>query len=122
MERRVDLSNVDLDHVAALIRSRSRSLMEDEIVVEPLLWMDNDDEWPRRLVREREVVKRPMSVGMRLSRRDRAAAEVIVYAGGWADGSAATKDEQMTEYVEVDKPSDVAPLLDRVVDWIKERS
>ncbi len=120
MERRVDLSNIDLDEVAAAVGARSTTWAGAEIVVDAITWMDYDDEWPRPLLTDRHAARRPMSVGVELSRHDRAGALIVVYAGGWADADAVVRGlpETLSEYTELDEPSDVEPILDRVVEWL----
>ena len=56
-----------------------------------------------------------MSVGVRL-RVGEAEAEVVVYAGGWADAGylPAGQQEVIREYVELDHADEVGPLLDRI--------
>jgi hypothetical protein len=57
-----------------------------------------------------------MSVGVRF-RVGEAEAEVVLYAGGWADAEyvPAGQQEVICEHVEVDHADEVGPLLDRIV-------
>lgn len=85
MERRIDLSNVDLDACRVVIDVRRDRWAKAGLRLRPLTWMDNLAAWPRPLVENRSEVLSPMSLGMTLDRADGAEAEVVVYAGGWAD-------------------------------------
>jgi hypothetical protein len=84
VDRRIDLSNLDLDAAAVAMASRVEQWRSAGLTVGEMTWMDNDAAWPRRL-EPRESVTRPMSVGIQLHRPDGAEAEVVLYAGGWAD-------------------------------------
>jgi hypothetical protein len=116
VERRIDLSNLDLDRVASIVAERHSQWTGLGITVSDLTWMDNASAWPRRLLAARSQAHRPMSVGVRL-RMGKAEAEVVLYAGGWADAEylPASQQEVICEYVEVDHADEVGPLLNRIV-------
>jgi hypothetical protein len=81
--------------------------------------MDMDEGWPRPLVTERSEVRTPMSLGLRLEGAERAEAEIVLYAGGWADvlvAASGSEPEQVSqEYVELEAADEFGKLLDRVV-------
>ena len=114
--RRIDLSNLDLDRVAAMVAARCAGRRELGLVAAELTWMDNDVSWPVPLLWDRGQASRPMSLGVRV-RGDAGEAEFVLYAGGWADvvvihpGS----DEPTAEYVELDDVAEFGSVLDRVV-------
>ena len=115
-ERRVDLSNIDLDAVATLIQFRQRHWRALGLTAGELTWTDNIDAWPVPLLHDRSAVGRPRSVGVRVSAARDAEAEFVVHAGGWADAIWIAPDlEQPTsEYVELGGAQKCGPLLDRV--------
>jgi hypothetical protein len=115
VERRIDLSNLDLDRVASVVAERRSQWTALGFTVSDLTWMDNAPAWPRPLLAARSRARRPMSVGVRL-RVGEAEAEVVVYAGGWADAGylPAGQQEVIREYVELDHADEVGPLLDRI--------
>ncbi|MEU9505306.1 hypothetical protein AB0D32_03355 [Micromonospora sp. NPDC048170] len=118
MDRRIDLSNVDLDRVATLIAERRPTWLAQGLTVHAPTWMDNDVEWPAPLLTDRADARRPMSLGLRISREDPYAEAVFVlYAGGWADIDhvAAGSNDVASEYVEFEDAEQFGPLLDRVV-------
>ncbi|MBW3575917.1 MAG: hypothetical protein KY450_13950, partial [Actinobacteria bacterium] len=81
MERRIDISNIDLDRVAEEITERRAGWTAAGLSVGPITWMDNDGAWPRPVVTDRSGVERPMSLGVRIERGAAAAeAELVVYA------------------------------------------
>jgi hypothetical protein len=84
VERRVDLSNLDLDRAAVIVAARRAGWRELGLVADELIWMDNDASWPVPLLRDRGQASRPMSVGVRVQ-GDAGEAEFVLYAGGWAD-------------------------------------
>jgi hypothetical protein len=79
--------------------------------------MDNEADWPRPLVTDRAFVLRPMSLGLMLRRADGAEAEVVLYAGGWADVATFQPEagDVWQDYVELDSADEFGALLDRVV-------
>jgi hypothetical protein len=118
MERRVDLSNLDLDRAATLIAERGPRWQARGLTVHAPTWMDNDVEWPAPLLTNRADARRPMSVGVRISREEPYAEAVFVlYAGGWADVDyvAAGSNDMASEYVKFDDAEQFGPLLDRIV-------
>jgi len=66
VERRIDLSNLDLDRAAAMVAARRVGWRERGLMVAELTWMDNDVSCPAPLVRDRGQARRPMSLGMRV--------------------------------------------------------
>jgi hypothetical protein len=118
VERRVDLSNLDLDRAAVIVAARRAGWRELGLVADELTWMDNDASWPAPLLRDRGQARRPMSVGVRVH-GDAGEAEFVLYAGGWADVAVIHPgiDEPTAEYVELDDVEEFGPVLDRVV-WL----
>jgi hypothetical protein len=116
MERRIDLSNLDLDRAASIIAERRSRWMALGITVGDVTWMDSAAAWPRPLLTARDQARRPMSLGIRL-RRGEGEAEVVLYAGGWADADylPADRQEVTSEYVELDHADEFGPLLNRIV-------
>lgn len=116
MERRVDLSNLDLDRAAELIAARRSGWLARGLTASALTWMDNDVPWPAPVLTDRSEARRPMSLGVVVHGEEDAFGEFVLYAGGWADvcyvqpGS----DEAVTEYVEFDDADQVGPVLDRI--------
>ena len=124
MERRIDLSNLDLDRAADLIADRVPAWSLWGLTVHPPTWMDNEAEWPRPLVLDRGEVRRPMSVGLLVEgRAELAVAQFVLYAGGWADVDHLPLggDDVVCEYVELDDVEAFGPLLDRVVVQLRPR-
>jgi hypothetical protein len=117
VDRRIDLSNLDLDRAAELVASRRPEWVELGLTVHPITWMDNDAQWNRPVLTERSGISRPMSLGLRIEGGAPAEAEIILYAGGWADVNlvAASSAEVESEYIELETPEEFGPLLDRVV-------
>ena len=81
VERRVDLSNIDLDAVAAEIQKRVSDWQAADLTVEPVTWTDNDVDWPTPLRTSRLSVSRPRSVAVTLSRQDKPIGQLIFWAG-----------------------------------------
>jgi hypothetical protein len=118
VDRRIDLSNLDLDAVASLIAERRPVWLRSGLTIRAITWMDNDAEWPRPLLTERSQVRRPMSLGIQISGDEPyGEALFVLYAGGWADVDyvAAGSDAVVCEYVEIDNAEQFGHLLDRVV-------
>jgi hypothetical protein len=118
VERRVDLSNLDLDRAASMIAERRAGWLGLGLTPHASTWVDNDAGWPAPLLTDRSQARRPMSVGVRVSREDPYAEAVFVlYAGGWADVDyvAAGYDAVVTEHVELDDVEQFGAILDRVV-------
>ncbi|MGC4805290.1 hypothetical protein [Micromonospora sp. DT233] len=118
MERRVDLSNLDLDQAAGIIAERHRQWAQRGLDVGAPTWVDNDAGWPPRLLTDRGRARRPMSVGVRVGRENPYAEAVFVlYAGGWVDVDhvAAGSDTVLSERVELDDVEQFRAVLDRVV-------
>ena len=115
VERRIDLSNLDLDQAADIIAGRRPSWLALGLIAEPLTWMDNDADWPRPLLTERDQAGRPMSLGVHL-RGEATEAEIVLYAGGWADADLVrwATAETFCEYAELDNADDFAPFLDHI--------
>jgi hypothetical protein len=115
VERRIDLSNLDLDRVAAMVAARRSDWLALGLVADGLTWMDNDVQWPAPLVRDRSQVRRPMSLGLRVHGHANEA-EFVLYAGGWADVDVVRGiDEPVSEYVELDEVEEFGLVLDRVI-------
>jgi hypothetical protein len=114
-QRRIDVPILDLDRVAAMIaQRRDQWASVHGLVADPVTWMDADAAWPRPLHRDRSQVVSPMSVGVRIRGEGREA-EIVVYAGGWADADCVRFDDYVSEYVELDDADAVQVLLDRVI-------
>jgi hypothetical protein len=114
VERRIDLSNLDLDVAHRAIEDRTPFWAAAGLVVDPVTWMDNDAEWPQPLLTERSAVRRPMSIGVIVRNGDEEG-EVVLYAGGWADFSTiVTGEDPVLTYVEVEDANGFGPVLDRL--------
>jgi hypothetical protein len=116
VERRIDLSSLDLDRAAAMVAARRAGWRERGLMVAELTWMDNDVSWPAQLLRDRGQARRPMSLGVRVC-AEAGEAEFVLYAGGWADVSVIHPgiDGPASEYVELDDVEEFGSVLDRVV-------
>ncbi|MGI8647603.1 MAG: hypothetical protein DLM55_00820 [Acidimicrobiales bacterium] len=116
MERRIDVSNLDLDRAASIIAARRSGWYAVGLTADMLTWMDNDAEWPAPLLTDRSQIQRPMSLGLRIS-GDAGEAEFVLYAGGWADTGYAPpgSDELTSEYFELDNAEEFGAVLDRVI-------
>ena len=113
MERRIDLSNIDLDECSAAIDARIGNWKENGLELSARTWRDNEAPWPRPLVKDRPEVVSPMSLGFQLKRSDGAEVEVVIYAGGWADLTAWSPDTEIEHaYREIESPSQFAGILD----------
>ncbi|WP_153029692.1 hypothetical protein [Amycolatopsis sp. YIM 10] len=119
MERRIDLSNLDLDRAAEMVAARCAGWRERGLMVAELTWMDNDVSWPAPLLRDRGLVSRPKSLGARVH-GEAGEAEFVLYAGGWADVMVIHPhiDEPASEYVELDDVEEFGSVLDRVVGFL----
>jgi hypothetical protein len=117
MERRIDLSNLDLDRAAKAVSDRRDEWSNAGLAVHPITWMDNDVPWPAPIVTERSQVLRPRSLRVHLERGQGAEAEVVLYAGGWADVGLLTPSMTLgqEEYHELDDVDEFGALLDNVV-------
>ncbi len=117
MERRIDLSNLNLDVAADAVAARRLLWAASGLSVDALTWMDNDVAWPAPIVTVRAQVKRPLSLGIHLHGDGSVEAEIVLYAGGWADASwvLGEKVHAVNEYVELDTIDEFTSLLDRVV-------
>jgi hypothetical protein len=118
VERRVDLSNLDLDRAAVIITDRCARWREFGFSVGALTWVDNDAGWPAPLLTDRGQVGRPMSVGVQMQRESPEAwALFVLYAGGWADVDyvAVDWDAVVAEYVELDNAEEFAAVMDRAL-------
>jgi hypothetical protein len=123
MERRIDLSNLDLDRAAVLIAERVPGWSAWGLTVHPPTWMDNEAEWPQPLLLDRSEIQRPRSVGLLVEGRgDLVFAQFVLYAGGWADADHSPDGEDIVcEYVELDDVEEFGPVLDRVVVRLRPR-
>lgn len=117
MERRIDLSNLDLDRAAADIETKRDSWLVAGLSIGEVTWMDNEVPWPRPIVVDRSAVVRPMSLGLRIELGSTAEATLVVYAGGWADVAlyGIGDDHVLSQYVELESAEEVGPLVDRAV-------
>jgi hypothetical protein len=118
VERRIDLSNLDLDRAAVLIADRVPLWLSWGLTVSPPTWMDNEAEWPRPLLVDRQQVRNPMSLGLQVEGPELVAfAQFVLYAGGWADADHLSPgdDDVVSERVELDDAEDFGPLLDRII-------
>ncbi|WP_410676903.1 hypothetical protein [Amycolatopsis sp. cmx-4-68] len=116
VERRIDLSNLDLDRAAEMVVARCVGWRECGLMATELTWVDNDVSWPAPLLRDRGQASRPMSLGVRVYGHA-GEAEFVLYAGGWADVIVIHPgiDEPASEYVELDDVEEFGSVLDRVV-------
>jgi hypothetical protein len=117
MERRIDLSNLDLDDAAQAVAARRDTWVSAGLQPSRITWTDNDPEWPTRQVIDRSAVQRPRSLGIRIVGSHGAEAEFVLYVGGWADAAYLPSggEEVVQEHVEVDSVAEFSALLDRVV-------
>jgi hypothetical protein len=118
VERRIDLSNLDVDVAAALIVERRPRWLDMGLTAREITWVGNDAGWPKQLLTDRNQARRPMSVGVRVTReKPFAEAQFVLYAGGWADADYAADgyEEVVSEYVELDDAAQLGDVLDRVV-------
>lgn len=115
MDRRIDLSNLDLDRAVAMIADRRTWWSALGLQTSAPTWMDNAGDWPRPLLVDRCTVHRPCSLGLRLH-GGAGQAEFVLYAGGWVDIDRfpAGTDEMISEYVELDDIETFGVLLDRI--------
>jgi hypothetical protein len=74
---------LDLDQAAALIEKRRATWPAAGFDVGPLTWREAGT-WPAKIVDDRDAVAEPDSVGIVL-RHERAAADLTLFRGGWAD-------------------------------------
>jgi hypothetical protein len=116
VERRIDLSSLDLDRAVVIVAARRAGWHELGLVADELTWMDNDVSLPAPLLRDRSQARRPMSLGVRVH-GDAGEAEFVLYAGGWVDVVVIHPgiEEPTAEYVELDDVEEFGPVLDRVV-------
>jgi hypothetical protein len=116
VERRIDLSNIDLDAAATAIAGRGPAWAAAGLMPDPLTWTDNDDAWPVVLLTDRAKVARPRSLGLRVNGASGSEAIFVVYAGGWADLIIGAPDqaEITQEYVELESANEIGALLDRL--------
>jgi hypothetical protein len=122
MERRIGLSNLDLDQAEALIAERVPRWSAWGLIVSPPTWMDDAADWPRPLLLERREVHRPMSLGLQVEgQAGFVFAQFVLYAGGWADADYLPPgtENPISEYVELDDAAQFGQLLDRVVDQLR---
>lgn len=115
MERRIDLSNLDLDAAARSIGERTPAWEALGLVVGPLTWIDNEESWPRTLVHDRAFVVRPMSLGLQVRGQGGDEVEVVLYAGGWADTAVMVDGEAVDEYLELEAVDAFFVALDAMV-------
>jgi hypothetical protein len=116
VERRIDLSNIDLDECHAIIDERLIQWINARLRLKSLTWMDNESPWPRPLLVERPEVFSPMSLGVALDRPDGAEAEVVVDAGGWADFTTwVPGQEPVQTHHEIDDPVRFATRVDEAL-------
>ncbi len=78
-------SPLDLDRVAAVLAGLRPQLMEQGLVVRPLLWRDARQSWPQTLHTDRGKVIEPESVGLTLTGPDGREGRLVIWRGGWAD-------------------------------------
>ena len=74
---------IDLDELARRL-TRLRPEWERNAQVGPFTWRDEQAPWPQPIMTDRAAVKVPESLGVRLYSGDDEA-EIVVWAGGWAD-------------------------------------
>jgi hypothetical protein len=115
VERRVDVSNLDLDVAMQHVERRQSEWEANGVHLVAVTWMDNEADWPRPLLTDRAQAHRPMSLGIRLAKKDGSEAEVVLYAGGWADFIVWIGDDANLSqtYEELDGPDQFGDLLDR---------
>ncbi|MEU4520403.1 hypothetical protein AB0F52_17100 [Amycolatopsis sp. NPDC024027] len=119
MERRVDLSSLDLDRAAVIVAGRRVGWRELRLVADELTWMDNDVSWAAPLLRDRGQARRPMSLGVRVH-GDAGEAEFVLYVGGWVDVAVIRPsiDEPAAKYVELDDVEEFGLVIDRVIELL----
>lgn len=74
---------VDLDELARRL-TRLRPEWERNAQVGPFTWRDEQVPWPQPIMADRAAVKVPESLGVHLRSGDDEA-EIVIWAGGWAD-------------------------------------
>lgn len=126
MERRIDLSNLDLDVAANAISARSSGWAAAGLTLLPVTWVDHEDAWPRSLKTDRGEVVRPMSLGLHL-RVGSSELEIVLYAGGWADVGILRRDGDdpesariIEDYVDLESAEAFGRLLDESVGQLSE--
>ncbi|MFD5747982.1 hypothetical protein [Streptomyces sp. NPDC127033] len=76
---------VDLDQAAAVIDERVARWLEAGLTVGRTTWRDEAAPWPPQLETDRELVRDPDSVGVRVSGPADTELGVVLFRGGWAD-------------------------------------
>jgi hypothetical protein len=77
---------LDLDRAASIIAERRAGWLGLGLMPHAPTWVDNDAGWPAPLLTDRSQARRPVSLGVRVSREDPyAEAMFVLYGGGWAD-------------------------------------
>src|SRR6185436_1653395 len=87
-------------------------------------WLDWDSPWPRQITTDRAATPNPRSVGVIIRNGSLAEGQLVVYAAGWADADYvrfADDEDLVTEYVELDGPAAIEPLLDRIARHLTDR-
>jgi len=78
-------TRIDLDLAAAEIEQRRGAWEKRGLSVGTLTWRDQARRWPDQIVESRQESVDPDSIRVLLERGAAAAAEVVLYRGGWAD-------------------------------------
>ncbi|MCW2926654.1 MAG: hypothetical protein JWM86_622, partial [Thermoleophilia bacterium] len=121
IERRIDLTNIDLDDIATAVDARRPAWAEAGISVRPVTWVDHDAEWPAPLSTDRASITAPRSIGFFLDGPGSAETEFVVYAAGWADTDFVTElDGPVSSgYVELYTADEFVAVMDRIVAQVR---
>ena len=76
---------VDLDAVAAELRSRRAGWEGCGLQVGAFTWRDAQAPWPQPIVTDRALVADPESLGMTMEAAPDRCAGLVLWCGGWAD-------------------------------------
>lgn len=76
--------SIDLDAAAVVATSVLNAGKIPGLHVYPFTWLDGEAEWPRRLEADRQLVKDPISLGIRAQKGEREGT-LVIFGGGWAD-------------------------------------
>jgi hypothetical protein len=116
VEHRTERVELDLDRAAAVIAERAARSAASGLTFHQPTWIDLETPWPEPLLTDRQQIRVPYSVGVRIT-CEQAEAQLVLYASGWADVDCLlwADDVVTTEYVELDDAEQFGALLDRIV-------